>query len=510
MLVRPAASLLLPLSALVGPPPQPHARAAVRCCAFADEASYLESLKGITLPAGFSVGTTGFTFSPAELEGSSTAVMNLTLIALDEPTADYAAVFTRNRFPGAPVKVGKQRLADGAPLQAVVVNNKISNVCAAGGGIGDAEEVCTKAADVLGLAAGGRAVLPLSTGVIGWRLPVQDMLQALPSAADALQRGAALPAAESIMSAQPPRCPNAFSSLGHSLPVSARLSDESLTRVVARAPACLANSRLAATDRFPKLRSVAACGGSLVGFAKGAGMIEPDMATMLAFVLTDVAVPREQLQAMLRRAAGTSFNACSVDADQSTSDSLVCLSSGKVAAGEAELAAFEAALTGLCEALAEDVVRNGEGTTHVIRVAVRGAPDVELARGVGKAVVNSPLFKSAVAGNDPNVGRLVSTVGSYLGRAAPELPLEDCVMTMGGRVIFERGSFVIDAESEDFLHDHLKDAMLTGADGASLPYPPHQRCVEICVDLGAGDAELTVHGSDLTHEYVSINADYRS
>ena len=209
-------------------------------------------------------------------------------------------------------------------------------------------------------------------------------------------------------------------------------------------------------------------------------------------------------------AADASFNACSVDADQSTSDSLVCLSSGAVAPSAAELPAFEAALTTLCEKLAEDVVRNGEGTTHVIRVSVTGAPDVELARGVGKAVVNSPLFKSAVAGNDPNVGRLVSTVGSYLGRAAPELPLERCVMTMGGRVIFEGGCFKIDAAAEDFVHAHLCDALLTSPDGASLPYPPHERCVEIGVDLGAGDAALTVHGSDLTHEYVSINADYRS
>ena len=239
-------------------------------------------------------------------------------------------------------------------------------------------------------------------------------------------------------------------------------------------------------------------------------MIEPDMATMLAFVLTDVDVPREALQAMLSKAADSSFNACSVDADQSTSDSLVCLSSGAVVPSAEGLADFERALTQLCEALATDVVRNGEGTRHVIRVAVSGAPDVDLARGVGKAVVNSPLFKSAVAGNDPNVGRLVSAVGSYLGRAAPNLPLDGCVMRMGGRVIFEQGAFVIDGTAEDFLHAHLKGAQLTGVDGESLPYPPHQRCVEISIDLGAGPAGLTVHGSDLTDEYVSINADYRS
>ena len=160
--------------------------------------------------------------------------------------------------------------------------------------------------------------------------------------------------------------------------------------------------------------------------------------------------------------------------------------------------------------LAEDVVRNGEGTSHVIRVAVSGAPSAELARGAGKAVVNSPLFKSAVAGNDPNVGRLVSAVGSYLGRVAPEVSLASCDMRMGGRTIFEGGTFALDAATEDYLYEHLKAGLLTDPSGASLPYPPHERCVEVEVNLGAGEHACVVHGSDLTHEYVSINADYRS
>lgn len=435
---------------------------------FESEAAYISSLEPHTLPEGFRCGVCGFQFSPAELGGTSTAIMNLTLLALDEPTEDWAAVFTRNRFPGAPVKVGRARLAGGSALQAVVVNNKISNVCAADDGVAASERVCAGVASELELSGGASAVLPLSTGVIGWRLPTAEMEAALPLASAALSRGSALPAARSIMT----------------------------------------------TDRFPKLRVVSACGGTLVGFAKGAGMIEPDMATMLAFVLTDVAVPREALRPMLRRAAEGSFNAASVDADQSTSDSLVCLSSG-AALGKPRLDArglqdFETALCGLCAALAEDVVRNGEGTTHVIRVAVSGAPSADLAKGVGKAVVNSPLFKSAVAGDDPNVGRLVSAVGSYLGRAAPSLDLTECRMAMGGRTIFAHGEFAIDARAEDELHEHLRAASLAADDGTSLPYPPHERCVEISIELGAGEHACTVHGSDLTHEYVSINADYRS
>ena len=441
--------------------------------------SYLSALEVHQLPAGFRCGVCGFTFAPAELDGASTAVMNLTLLAMDAPTDDWAAVFTRNRFPGAPVKVGRARLAGGGALQAVVINNKISNVCAANDGVAASEAVCRGVASELGLEGGAEAVLPLSTGVIGWRLPVDHMLEALPSAAAALTRGSALPAARSIMT----------------------------------------------TDRFPKLRSVQACGGRLVGFAKGAGMIEPDMATMLAFVLTDVAVPREALRPMLRRAADASFNAASVDADQSTSDSLLCLSTG-AALGHTPLDAaacleFEAALTKLCDLLSQDVVRNGEGTTHVIRVAVTGAPSPAIARGVGKAVVNSPLFKSAVAGNDPNVGRLVSAVGSYLGRAAPELDLGGCTMSLGGRTIFERGEFALDAQVEAALHEHMvRASLLDRLDGSavegeeaaatSLPYPPHERCVEVEVRLNAGADACTVHGSDLTHEYVSINTDYRS
>jgi len=418
------------------------------------------------LPAGFRVATGGFSFVPEEAPLPS--IMNLTLIVLDEPSRLFAACFTKNALCGSPIKVGRRRLAESSTLQAVVINNKISNVCAAGDGVGASESVCAAVAEALALPDGGESVLPCSTGVIGWKLPVEQMVEAVPDIATRLQGESALPAARAIMT----------------------------------------------TDRYPKVRSASACGGRLVGFAKGAGMIEPDMATMLSYVLTDVAVPREALQPMLRRAAAASFNCMSVDADQSTSDTLLCLSSGAVAAPatDAELAAFEAALTELCTALAGDVARNGEGTEHVIRVQVRGAPSEDVARGVGKAVVNSPLFKSAVAGNDPNVGRLVAAVGSYLGRTAPELDLGGSSMAMGGKTIFRGGTFALSPSLEDELHDHLLAASLKppGADGGAPPYPPHERCVEIEIDLAVGDAAVTVVGSDLTQEYVSINADYRS
>uniref|UniRef100_A0A7S0LID0 Arginine biosynthesis bifunctional protein ArgJ, mitochondrial n=1 Tax=Coccolithus braarudii TaxID=221442 RepID=A0A7S0LID0_9EUKA len=394
--------------------------------------------------------------------------MNVTLIVADAPTASYAAVFTSNAFCGAPVTLGRRRMHEGLPLQALCINNKVSNVCAAGDGVADAETVCSAVAAALDLPGGSSSVLPSSTGVIGWKLPVDAMVKAVPDAVGDLQRDSLLPAAKGIMT----------------------------------------------TDRYPKLRSVEACGGRLVGIAKGAGMIEPNMATMLSFILTDLDVPRSELQRMLAAAADSSFNCMSVDADQSTSDTLVCISSAttplKASRDQEALAEFEGALRQLCEELSGDVARNGEGTSHVIRVRVSGSPTREIARGVGKAVVNSPLFKTAVAGNDPNVGRLVGAVGSYLGRAAPELELGGVSMRLGGRTIFKQGSFDLDSEAEAELSAHLKQALITGEGGVSLPYPPHERCVEVEVELGNGDEAITVVGSDLTREYVDINADYRS
>ncbi|AKC83798.1 arginine biosynthesis protein ArgJ [Verrucomicrobia bacterium IMCC26134] len=423
--------------------------------------AWLSSLAA--LPQGFRVGTTRFDFMPKE--APKPARMTLTLIALDEPTPDFAALFTRNAFPGAPVIVGRRRLA--APkLGAILINNKISNVCAPGG-VEASEALCSAAGGLLGLKAD--EVLPCSTGVIGWGLPVEAMVAALPKAQAALAGGSVMPAAEGIVT----------------------------------------------TDLFPKVRSASIGGGRIVGIAKGAGMIEPNLATMLVYVLTDLAVPREQLRAILARVGDETFNRISVDSDTSTSDTLVLVSSGRVPC--TDFAAFEAALRGVCADLAEDVVRNGEGVRHVLRVRVGGAPDTATACALGKAIVNAPLFKCAVAGNDPNVGRLVQAIGKYVGASGSTLDLSRLRARIGGLEIFAEGVFRLDYEKEVSLVAHFKAAELyqsaptaDGAFAATVDYPPHERCVEIDVDLGAGAAEATVYGGDLTHEYVSENADYRS
>jgi glutamate N-acetyltransferase/amino-acid N-acetyltransferase len=415
------------------------------------------------LPAGFRVGTTRFAFTPRE--APRPAEMTLTLIALDRPSADFAAVFTRNAFPGAPVIVGRRRLAE-KTLGAILVNNKISNVCAPGG-VEAAEQVCDEAARLLRQQP--HEILPSSTGVIGWRLPVPEMLSALPRAVSSLSADSILPAAESIVT----------------------------------------------TDLFPKVRSVALLGGRVVGIAKGAGMIEPNLATMLVYILTDLAVPRDALRAMLKRTVEVSFNCISIDSDTSTSDTVVAVSSGQVACPD--LAAFESALATVCRDLAEDVVRNGEGVHHVMRVRVAGAPTAGLARALGKAIVNAPLFKCAVAGNDPNVGRLIQAIGRHVGANEPGIDLTHLTARIGGIEIFANGVFQLDPTKEAALSKHLKEAELYASappkNGVFTPpvdHPTHERCVEIEVDLGIGAEESTVLGGDLTHEYVSENADYRS
>ena len=241
----------------------------------ADYVSYLS--KQAKLPQGFKVGATRFNFSPLEVSGKILP-MNVTLIALDEPTESFAAMFTSNKVPGGPVVVGKNRMKSAKYLQAVIVNNKISNVSPSNvtdRGAGDSERLCAGLARQLGLPS-NEYVFPSSTGIIGWRLPVDAIEANLSGAITALQSTSMLPAALGITT----------------------------------------------TDRYPKMRRYDSKSGkwSIVGIAKGAGMIEPNMATMLSYIVTDLAIPRETLQAYLQTTVSATYNTISVDGDQSTSD----------------------------------------------------------------------------------------------------------------------------------------------------------------------------------------------
>eukprot|EP00438_Fugacium_kawagutii_P031137 Skav201761 [mRNA] locus=scaffold1973:346110:356866:- [translate_table: standard] len=282
---------------------------------------------------------------------------------------------------------------------------------------------------------------------------------------------------------------------------------------LAAEPGALAAAQgIMTTDRYPKL----CCrelpnGARLVGIAKGAGMIEPNMATMLCFLMTDANVPRNELQRLLSSTASSSFNAISVDGDESTSDTaawalraggrlvtwvkVVLISSGHVDA--VPLDAFAAALRDVCGDLAAQIVRNGEGTQHVIRVAVSGAPSDHVARKAGGV---------AGVGNDPNVGRLIGKVGQTLGALDASALAEGCTCKIGaagrGETIFEDGQFRLDTEKERRLSDHLKFAAAQSPLAAlrvwgrevhgDLPYPEHRRVVDVEVILGGGGSGFAV------------------
>jgi glutamate N-acetyltransferase/amino-acid N-acetyltransferase len=338
--------------------------------------------------------------------------------------ARAAAMFTRSRFPGAPVIVGRAHISDGY-AQAIVVNSKNANVATGQRGIEDAVET--------------RDVLPFSTGVIGRHLPMDKIRAGLKGIRDELRPNNLELAARAIMT----------------------------------------------TDMYPKYISRPVGSAVVAGIAKGAGMIEPNMATMLAYIMTDADLPSQVLRPILRRVVDRSFNAISIDTDTSTSDTVVLMANGL--AGAVNRRAFEEALIEVCEHLAREIARNGEGASKLLTVQVTGAKHPRQAKFVAKAVVNSPLVKTAVYGCDPNWGRVVMAVG----KCADEQDIEPNRTTIrfGPTAVFELGSPVeCDLEA---LQKYLG-----------------QQEVEIGVDLGIGSASARVWGCDLTEGYVKENAYY--
>jgi glutamate N-acetyltransferase/amino-acid N-acetyltransferase len=411
-----------------------------------------------TLPEGFSTGFTSLTFVPAELGTGKRMAMNLSMILLDEATDCFAGTFTRNIFPGAPVLLCRKRLEEKL-FRGILINNKVANVCIKTG-VEDSEKILAAAAEKVGCSA--TELMVSSTGVIGWRLPISEMIAAVPET------------------------------------VEAAVNDNEKNAVTL-------SERIMTTDSFPKLRSRKLGNGTITAVAKGAGMIEPNMATMLCFIMTDLDIGREQLRQMLPGIASETFNRISVDSDQSTSDMVIAASSSRVPCDDP--VAFRTALYEVCLELAEDIVRNGEGTSHVLKVRVSGAESVDQASAIGKALVNSPLVKTAIAGNDPNVGRFVSSIGDYCGNNGIALPVENMEIRMGGELIFSRGSFTIDPEKEKKLAAYLRDCSVIPEHKG---WPANEKTVNIDINIGMGNSCSTITGSDLTHEYVRENADYRT
>jgi len=372
----------------------------------------------------------------------------MTLFA-EGPTTT-AGCFTRNRVPGAPVLVSKRRVRSGA-ARAIVCNSGNSNVCTGKRGVNDARAMCRHAARALGVREA--EVLICSTGVIGRRLPMSE-----------IERGL-----ESMLPSKLARGPHA----------DARAAEAILT-----------------TDLRPKqaLRTLT-LGGERVhlgGIAKGSGMVAPDMATMLAFITTDARIESRPLQWSLRESVDRTFNRLSIDEDTSTSDSVLMLASGRAGPalepGGPDEAAFREALDDLCRDLSLQIVRDGEGATRVMHVHVRGARSTRDADRVGKAVVGSPLVKTALHGGDPNWGRLVMAIG----RSGASVKPARLSIRIGEHPVVRGG------EPEPDLARYAQ----------SLTQAMRRDHVHVSIDLGLGECEADWLGCDLSRDYIHINADY--
>ena len=367
--------------------------------------------------------------------GLKPAAKDLTLFASDVDAA-AAAVFTRNHFPGAPIVLGRETIRGGR-LRAIIANSKVSNVATGARGVEHARRMAAAAAAELGTSAD--RVLVSSTGVIGVPLPIEKIETGVRGMAAELQPDP-LVGAEGIMT----------------------------------------------TDTHPKALSLSVGDATITWVAKGSGMIEPNMATMLAYIFTDAALSPGALDAMLRTAIARSFNMLSVDTDTSTSDTCAILANGL--AGPVDEGAFLEALTAGCVRMAEILGRDGEGAEHLLRVHVRGARDDREARFIAKAVLNSPLVKTMVHGADPNVGRLLMAVGKCF----------DCTVHPTSTDAWINGHQVVrGGERLPF-----EDAVVRTALAAEV--------VDLEIALGVGPAEATAYGCDLTKGYIEENASYYS
>lgn len=360
---------------------------------------------------------------------------DLALFASEVP-ASAAAVFTRNRFPGAPVIVGRELIRAGR-LQAVVVNSKISNVGTGEEGIRSARRMGAAAAAELGISPA--LVLMSSTGVIGKPLPIELIEKGIGGMASEL--------AEDPM-------------------VGAR--------------------GIMTTDTHPKALSVRVGEATITWVAKGAGMIEPNMATMLVYIFSDAEFDAADLDRMLRAAVDPSLNMLSVDSDTSTSDTCVLLANGL--AGKVDADEFQAALLAGCIRITEMIARDGEGATKLIRAEVRGARDRAQARTVAKSIINSPLVKTMAFGADPNVGRVMMAIGKCFD--VEQDPQRTAIWINDTRVF---GNGARSEYDDDAVRETLRGDP-----------------VVLRVDLGMGDGEATAYGCDLTHGYIDENAAYYS
>jgi glutamate N-acetyltransferase/amino-acid N-acetyltransferase len=370
---------------------------------------------------------------------------DLAMIVCDEP-ASVAAVFTRSTVVGAPVELSRERVRSGK-TRGVIVNSGISNVAMGRRGLRDAAAMARMAAEVVGCPE--QQMLVASTGVIGQPLPMDVLRRGIPRLARQLSATGFDAAAEAIRT----------------------------------------------TDTFAKVAStrLRLAGGTvtITGIAKGSGMIEPEMATMLSFLATDARVAPGLLRRMLGRVADATFNCLTIDGEGSTSDSVVLMASGRSRAsalrsGSDEAARFELALAALCEDLVRQLARDGEGATKLLTVRVEGARNAAQADRAARRIANSLLVKTAVFGGDPNWGRVLQTIGA--GRI--DWNPESVRLKVAGVVVFSRGRPAGPAAQK-------RAEKALGRDE-----------IEIAVELGRGSGSARIFSCDLGYDYIRINAEY--
>jgi len=393
---------------------------------------------GVTSPAGFR--TAGVSAGIKARGG-----LDLALLVSDRP-AQAAAVFTTNLVQAAPVVVSREHLAKSNGIaRAILVNSGCANACTGESGLRVAQEMAVETASVVGCAP--EHVLVASTGVIGVALDIEKIRAALPAAMRELAADQGAAAARAIMT----------------------------------------------TDPFPKEAAARiSIGGreiTIGGMAKGSGMIEPRMATMLAFITTDAAVPQPLLSRALREAVDETFNAITVDGDCSTNDCVMLLANGagNATVDETSYGIFLQGLRAVCLRLALEIVRGGEGATKLVTINVSGAASTAEARQAAKTIANSLLVKTAIHGGDPNWGRLIAAAG----RANVAFDPSRATVMIGTVVLFKDGRPYDEAAPQ--AANYLKNKELT-----------------ILVDLGVGNASSSVWTCDLSADYVRINADYRT
>jgi len=370
---------------------------------------------------------------------------DLALIVADAPAA-VAAVFTQSSVVGAPVEVSRERVAKGR-TRGIVVNSGISNVAMGARGIRDAKKMAAMAAREVG--CDETEVLVASTGVIGEPLPMDVLRAGIPSVAAALSPSGFEDAAEAI-----------------------RTTDTH---------AKIASLRFKLGNRFV----------SILGIAKGSGMIEPNMATMLSFIVTDAPIAPAVLRKMLGRVADATYNQLTIDGEGSTSDTVVLMASGcaggsSLRSGSTQAKKFESALLAVCEDLVRQLARDGEGATRLITVEIEGARSTAEADTAARRIGNSLLVKTAVFGGDPNWGRIMQTLGAARIAWSPE----NTRVRVGGVVVFARG----------------RSAGPAARKRAETALEAEE--IRIQVDLGRGRGKARLFTCDLSYEYVRINAEY--